>query len=258
MFSSVFSCSDGRVRGITAFFCYHLQGLVFSCISLRKFRFSDIKIATVSLDKEVVIAKICICYLGNQTIFYFCRRNLKRLKMSEKNTAADCGRPPRTPKQTTQHLICAVILKFLYHGLRILYRYDDRVRRDLDRIDTGTVIQLSCSSRGPSLKVISEEKALTVCSDRNLFPDIEIRFKDLSFAFAVFTGQTGIAESFSKHMMYVNGDFSKIMSLVRCMEQAERYLFPSFITRRILKTLLPKKISSIRLYMSIFRSMLLR
>lgn len=46
--------------------------------------------------------------------------------MSEKNTAADCGRPPRTPKQTTQHLICAVILKFLYHGLRILYRYDDR------------------------------------------------------------------------------------------------------------------------------------
>ena len=113
--------------------------------------------------------------------------------MSEKNTAADCGRPPRTPKQTTQHLICAVILKFLYHGLRILYRYDDRVRRDLDRIDTGTVIQLSCSSRGPSLKVISEEKALTVCSDRNLFPDIEIRFKDLSFAFAVFTGQTVIA-----------------------------------------------------------------
>ena len=68
--------------------------------------------------------------------------------MSEKNTAADCGRPPRTPKQTTQHLICAVILKFLYHGLRILYRYDDRVRRDLDRIDTGTVIQLSWSSRG--------------------------------------------------------------------------------------------------------------
>ena len=69
----------------------------------------------------------------------------------------------------------------------------------------------------------------------------------------------GTTSGFTREaFMYVNGDFSKIMSLVRCMEQAERYLFPSFITRRILKTLLPKKISSIRLYMSIFRSMLLR
>ena len=72
--------------------------------------------------------------------------------MSEKNTAADCGKTSPHAEYMTQHLICAVILKFLYHGLRILYRYDDRVRRDLDRIDTGTVIQLSCSSRGPSLK----------------------------------------------------------------------------------------------------------
>ena len=176
--------------------------------------------------------------------------------MSEPNKTPAVVRPARTPKQAAQHIVCAVILKFLYHGLRILYRHDSRVRNDLDRIDTGTVIRLTCSSRGPSLKIISEEKGISVCTDKSAAPDIDIRFKDLSFAFSVFTGRTGIAESFSKHMMYVNGDFSKIMSLVRCMEQAESYLFPSFISRRILKSLLPKSISSVRLYASIFRSMI--
>ena len=179
----------------------------------------------------------------------------------------DCAAKPSG--KTIPYLICAVILKFLYHSLRILYRYDERVKNDLDRIDSGTVINLSCSAHGPSLQMISTENGIEKYgSDRKIFrekrlaphsgfePDIDVRFKDLTFAFAVFTGQLGIAESFSKHMMFVNGDFSKIMSLVRCMEQAERYLFPSFITRRILKTLLPKRISSMRLYTSILRSMI--
>lgn len=183
--------------------------------------------------------------------------------MKEKNQLANIrtefhASSSKTPKKVFQYLICAVILKFLYHGLRILYRHDERVKNDLDRIDSGTVINLSCSAHGPSLKMISAQNGIDSCRREDILPDIDIRFKDLSFSFAVFTGRLGIAESFSKHMMYVNGDFSKIMSLVRCMEQAERYLFPSFITRRILKTLLPKRISSVRLYASILRSMIMR
>ncbi len=173
----------------------------------------------------------------------------------------------RTPKDIMQYLICAVILKFLYHGLRVLYRHDDRVKQDLDRIDRGTKIRLACSSLGPSLEITASENGIDRCTARRCgnsalsaenTADINIQFKGLPFAFAVFTGQIGIAGAFSGHMMYVNGDFSKIMSLVRCMEQAERYLFPSFMGRRILKTLLPKEISSLRLYASIFYSMLLR
>ena len=186
----------------------------------------------------------------------------------------------RTVKEIMQYIVCSVILKFLYHGLRILYRHDDRVKQDLDRIDRGTTIRLSCSSHGPELKITASEHGIDRCTPRRCrrylkntadgsadakaaesaekLPDIDIRFKGLAFSFAVFTGQIGIAEAFSGHMMYVNGDFSKIMSLVRCMEQAERYLFPSFMGRRILKKLLPKKISSLRLYASIIFSMILR
>lgn len=179
--------------------------------------------------------------------------------MSEQKKNIPIFRPPfQAAKRTVQHIICAVILKFLRHGLQILYRHDPLVRNDLDRIDTGTVIRLTCSSHGPSLKIVSEEHGISVCRDKCTVPDVDIRFKDLGFAFSVLTGRTGIAESFSKHMMYVNGDFSKIMSLVRCMEQAERYLFPPFITRRILKSLLPKSISSLHLYISILRSMIIR
>lgn len=176
----------------------------------------------------------------------------------------------RTPKDIIQYSVCAVILKFLYHGLRVLYRHDERVRQDLDRIERGTTIRISCSAHGPSLEIAASENGIDrighigrvnctgCCPAEEKLPDIDIRFKSADFSFAVFTGRIGIAEAFSGHMMYVNGDFSKIMPLVRCMEQAERYLFPSFIGRRILKTLLPKKISSLRLYASILFSMLLR
>lgn len=194
----------------------------------------------------------------------------------------------RTPKYAAQYLVCAVILKFLYHSLRVLYRHDERVRQDLDRIDRGTLIRLSCASRGPSLEIVATENGIDrfspeparrfgsapTCRGKarrqtvsngptgnslpERSPDIDIRFKGIQFSFSVFTGQTGIAEAFSQHMMYVNGDFSKIMSLVRCMEHAERYLFPSFIGRKILKTLLPKRISSLRLYATILRSMIIR
>lgn len=178
--------------------------------------------------------------------------------MNSKNElqAALSDKKHKNIKILSQYFVCAIILKFLYHGLRILYRHDERVKNDLDRIDKNTIIRLACSSDGPSLKVISTGNGILKCADTQL-PDININFKDISFAFSVFTGQTGIAESFSKHMMYVTGDFSKIMSLVRCMEHAERYLFPSFITRRILKTLIPKRISSIRLYFCIIRSMII-
>ncbi len=179
------------------------------------------------------------------------------MNIKNKPQAALSDKKHKSIKNLLQFFICAVILKFLYHGLKILYRHDERVKSDLDRIDKNTVINLSCSACGPSLKIISMESGIIKCADESLLPDIHISFKDISFAFSVFTGQTGIAESFSKHMMYVNGDFSKIMSLVRCMEQAERYLFPSFITRRILKTLMPKRISSIRLYFCIIRSMII-
>ena len=180
--------------------------------------------------------------------------------MSEQKKNIPIFRPPlQAAKRTVQHIICAVILEvsppWSSDSFTGTIHWSEMIWTESipERLSVSPVL-----SHGPSLKIVSEEHGISVCRDKCTVPDVDIRFKDLGFAFSVLTGRTGIAESFSKHMMYVNGDFSKIMSLVRCMEQAERYLFPPFITRRILKSLLPKSISSLHLYISILRSMIIR
>lgn len=43
----------------------------------------------------------------------------------------------------------------------------------------------------------------------------------------------GITEAYAQHRFMVKGDIAEIMSIVRCIELAEVYLFPKIITKRI-------------------------
>ena len=125
----------------------------------------------------------CLAVRGINHIYIAVERKKGFQNMKEKNQLANIrtefhASSSKTPKKVFQYLICAVILKFLYHGLRILYRHDERVKNDLDRIDSGTVINLSCSAHGPSLKMISAQNGIDSCRREDILPDIDIRFKD--------------------------------------------------------------------------------
>jgi hypothetical protein len=47
----------------------------------------------------------------------------------------------------------------------------------------------------------------------------------------------GTPQGYAEHRMSVKGDLAKAMSLIRCLNLVEFYLFPGFIARRILKRL---------------------
>ena len=79
-------------------------------------------------------------------------------------------------------------------------------------------------------------------------PDILISFKSIDGAFLVFSGQMGITEAYAQHRFMVKGDIAEIMSIVRCIELAEVYLFPKIITKRILRRVPGKQLGSFRVY----------
>ena len=79
-------------------------------------------------------------------------------------------------------------------------------------------------------------------------PDILISFKSIDGAFLVFSGQIGITEAYAQHRFMVKGDIAEIMSIVRCIELAEVYLFPKIITKRILRRVPGKQLGSFRVY----------
>ena len=73
--------------------------------------------------------------------------------------------------------------------------------------------------------------------------DMEITIKSTSEAFKVFTGMTGIAQTYAAHGFFVKGNPYDTMGLVHGLELAEAYLFPKILARRILARVPSKRCS---------------
>jgi hypothetical protein len=61
----------------------------------------------------------------------------------------------------------------------------------------------------------------------------------------------GIADAYAQHRFAMKGDIAATLQLVRCMEMAEAYLFPRMMSRRILKAVPDKQVSSLRVYAAV-------
>ena len=64
-----------------------------------------------------------------------------------------------------------------------------------------------------------------------------INFKNLEAAFLMMTAQLGTARAYAEHRMSVRGDLTIALSNIRCLNVVERYLFPTFIAKNVVKRL---------------------
>ncbi len=141
-----------------------------------------------------------------------------------------------------------LVLAVLLRGLRVLYRSDDRVRAEMDSWRKGLTLKLVCGPGGAALAVRQDDACGVVQVRRAQRTDITMRFKSVSGAFQVLSGQVGISDAYARHLFALEGDIYQTMSFVRCVEYIEAYLFPGFMARRILREVPEKKLSSLRVY----------
>ena len=78
--------------------------------------------------------------------------------------------------------------------------------------------------------------------------DLEITYKSIDVAFLMFTGRLGVSKAYAEHRFTLKGEIGKAMSLVRCIDIVEAYLFPKFITKNILKEIPKKSMGLVRCY----------
>ena len=146
--------------------------------------------------------------------------------------------------------ICGLILKVLYRGIRVLSHADSQVRQELLQLPEGHIIRFAVSpaQEAPrlcfSIRHGSIEKAPVDAS-----ADIEIVFKNEKMAFRVFTGRMGIAGAYAAHAFTLRGNINEAMGIVRIVDLTENYLFPSFMTCRILKDRPKKQYPSALIYL---------
>ena len=146
--------------------------------------------------------------------------------------------------------VSKVVLFFLYRGFKVLYKKDSRVKKELDALEEGFVLELKTCENGPSLMIKKENGSIVRLKDGERV-DISIAFKSIDVAFLVLTGRLGVAQAYAEHRFTLKGDIAVAMGVVRCVDLVEGYLFPRFMTRRILKEEPKREKSVLNIYFSI-------
>lgn len=132
-------------------------------------------------------------------------------------------------------LVVKTVLFILGRSFHAASKWDPDLRREIAPWEEGSTFMMRVFPDGPCMTVEKRRGILLYRGSRPPGADLIVTFKSMESAFLVFTAQCGTARAFAESRFIVNGDIPKAMSLVRCLNILERYLFPLFINRRIVK-----------------------
>lgn len=92
---------------------------------------------------------------------------------------------------------------------------------------------------GPCMVMKKQGGVLRYAGADPVEADLTVFFKNIEAAFLVFSAQIGSPQGYAEHRMALKGDASQAMSIIRCMEITQAYLFPKILASRALKRVPP-------------------
>lgn len=146
--------------------------------------------------------------------------------------------------------ISKIILFFLYKGFKVAYKHDEQVKKEIESWEEGFSAKIDTGIKGIKLIIKKEDGKLKRLKEANK-ADIEIIFKSIDAAFLMFTGRLGVSQAYAQHRFTLKGEICKAMSIVRCVDIVEAYLFPKIITKNILKAQPKKSMGLLRTYIAV-------
>ena len=146
--------------------------------------------------------------------------------------------------------ISKIVLFFLYRGINIVKKVDEEVLKEIASWNENIIIKIATYEDGPSIIIKKQQDKIIRIKEANKC-DIEIVFKSLDAAFLVLTAREGISKAYAEHRFILKGDITKAMSLVRCIDIVETYLFPKVIAKNLVKTIKKIKIPKLVTYLRV-------
>jgi hypothetical protein len=145
--------------------------------------------------------------------------------------------------------IAQIVLWFLGRGFQACAQLDSTVKAEVAQWRDDYSVLIKVEANGPCLVMKKKNNMLCYYGKSEIDADLSIYFKNIEAALLVLTGRIGIAQAFAEHRFVVKGDIMESMSLVRCLNIVEAYLFPNFILKNILKKIPKKETSSVHVYL---------
>ncbi|MFZ5755623.1 MAG: hypothetical protein ACOY3X_01815 [Pseudomonadota bacterium] len=121
-------------------------------------------------------------------------------------------------------------------GLVAISQIDGEVRREVSALPAGYTIQMKVIPGGPAFTAeVQADGTLKLLKDYPGRTTLGIFFKHMAHAFLVFSFQEGTARAFANDRMFVDGEISHAIRLVRCLNRMETMILPKFIAERAVK-----------------------
>jgi hypothetical protein len=144
----------------------------------------------------------------------------------------DIDNIPPALERTYVNLMIGVVGR----GLVSASQVDDIVRDECKGFPVGFTLQMVVMPSGPSFTAqIQNDGTLKLLKDYAGKVDLCARFKHMSHAMLVLTFQEGVARAFANDRLYVDGDVSYAIRMVRCLVRMEALILPKVVAEPALK-----------------------
>ncbi|HVZ32769.1 MAG TPA: hypothetical protein VG963_10105 [Polyangiaceae bacterium] len=145
------------------------------------------------------------------------------------------GHLPAAHRYRGQRAYVAGLLQVLGRLVAAVSAADPVIRKELTPFPPGYTVGFSVLGERVGLRLAYRQGRL-VLSRAKRKPDIEVVFKHISHAFAVFTFQEITPVAFAHDRMLTHGDVALTMRFVRCLERAQALLMPRALAAYALKS----------------------
>ena len=144
--------------------------------------------------------------------------------------------PGKKPFKT---FVNKIVLTILGRAIQVVSRQDEGMRREVGNwpdhyrfmmkiLPHGGCMCLQNDTQGNLAYVGADEEFEKIA-------DMIYYIRNTESAFLLFTAQSGIPKAYAEHRMSAKGDVAYSLSIVRCFNTVQTYVFPHFLARRIMR-----------------------
>jgi hypothetical protein len=143
---------------------------------------------------------------------------------------------PITPgEKRAKALMVKITFIMLGRAFQSGSRHDSEIRREIAVWPENFKIMMNVFPEGPLMILEKIHGKLKYRGSKFYESDLVINFKNLECAFMMVTAQISPAQAFAQRRIMVTGDLADAMIFTRCLNMIIAYLYPKFISKRLLK-----------------------
>lgn len=151
-----------------------------------------------------------------------------------------------------KNAIIKTVYGVLGTGMKATIAIDSKAKKIAEEFEEGFTLKMEVAPKGPALCMKKEKGTFVKIPSKEVEEtkfDLVITFKNTEATFPVMLGLQGVGSAYAETKFVLAGPLQKGVAVVDLVNLTEAYLFPKFITRKLMDVVPKKESNSLRCYM---------